>query len=115
MGSTRFRVVRFRWMILPSARRDTAVVNFFNAVYAWMAVGLAVTASVAWLVSTHHDLMKSVLSGGAMIGIFVAEIVLVLVISSAICRLNAAAATALFVLSPPSTAFCSPASFSSTR
>jgi uncharacterized protein len=78
--------------------RDAAVVKFFNAVYAWMAVGLAVTASVAWLVFTHPDVMKSVLSGGAMIGIFVAEIVLVLVISSAIRALNATAATALFVL-----------------
>src|ERR1700728_2318401 len=49
--------------------RDAAVVRFFNAVYAWMAVGLAVTASVAWLVFTHPAVMKSVLSGGAMIGI----------------------------------------------
>ena len=63
-----------------------------------MAVGLAVTASVAWLVFTHPAVMKSVLSGGAMIGIFVAEIVLVLVISSAIRSINASAATALFVL-----------------
>jgi uncharacterized protein len=78
--------------------RDAAVVRFFNAVYAWMAVGLAVTASVAWLVFTHPAVMKSVLSGGAMIGIFIAEIVLVVVISSAIRRINATTATALFVL-----------------
>jgi hypothetical protein len=78
--------------------RDAAVVRFFNAVYAWMAVGLAVTASVAWLVFTHPAVMKSVLSGGAMIGIFVAEIALVVVISAAIRSLNAAAATGVFVL-----------------
>src|ERR1700691_3242715 len=78
--------------------RDGAVIKFFNAVYAWMAVGLAVTASVAWLVFTHPDVMKSVLSRGAMIGIFIAEIVLVIVISSAIRSINASAATALFVL-----------------
>ncbi len=78
--------------------RDSAVIKFFNAVYAWMAVGLAVTASVAWLVFTHPAVMKSVISGGAMLGIFVAEVVLVLVISSAIRRINATTATALFVL-----------------
>ena len=78
--------------------RDSAVIRFFNAVYAWMAVGLAVTASVAWLVFTHPDVMHSVLSGGAMFGIFIAEIVLVLVISGAIRSINATAATALFVL-----------------
>ncbi|HEX4052666.1 MAG TPA: Bax inhibitor-1/YccA family protein [Tepidisphaeraceae bacterium] len=78
--------------------RDSAVIRFFNAVYAWMAVGLAVTAGVAWAVSTHYALLKQVNSPGALIGIFVAEIILVIVISSAIRRLNAAAATALFVL-----------------
>ena len=78
--------------------RDSAVSRFFNAVYAWMAVGLAVTASVAWLVFAHPVVMRSVLSGGAIIGIFIAEIVLVLVISSAIRAINATVATALFVL-----------------
>jgi len=78
--------------------RDGAVVRFFNAVYAWMAVGLAVTASVAWLVYNHPDVMSSVFSRGAIFGIFIAELALVVVISSAIRALNAAAATALFVL-----------------
>jgi hypothetical protein len=78
--------------------RDSAVIRFFNAVYAWMAVGLAVTASVAWLVVNHRSVMAAVYTPGAMIGIFVAEIALVLVISGAIHALNATAATALFVL-----------------
>lgn len=78
--------------------RDSAVIRFFNAVYAWMAVGLAVTGCVAWVVSTRPVVFKQVNSLGAMIGIFVVEIVLVIVISSAVRRLSAAAATALFVL-----------------
>jgi len=78
--------------------RDTAVIRFFNAVYAWMAVGLAVTGLVSWWVSTDYQVLKSVNSPGALIGIFVAELVLVFVISSAVRRLSAAAATALFVL-----------------
>jgi len=78
--------------------RDSAVIRFFNAVYSWMAVGLAVTAGVAWYVSAHTSAMKAIFSPGAMIGIFVAELFLVIVISSAIHKINATAATALFVL-----------------
>jgi len=81
-----------------SDTREGALIHFFNAVYAWMAVGLAVTASVAWLVAAHWDTMRSTVSGGAMWGIFAAEIVLVLVISSAIRSINATVATGLFVL-----------------
>jgi hypothetical protein len=63
-----------------------------------MAVGLAVTAAVAWLVFTHHALMAAAFNTGAIIGIFIAELVLVVVITRAMRMLNAAAATALFVL-----------------
>jgi len=72
--------------------------RFFNAVYAWMAVGLAVTAIVGWLVYTHPAAMASVMTRGASIGIFIAELVLVVVISSALRSINATAATALFLL-----------------
>jgi FtsH-binding integral membrane protein len=36
---------------LEYARDNRATVNFFNTVYAWMAVGLALTAAVAWFAS----------------------------------------------------------------
>ncbi|MGD0463505.1 MAG: Bax inhibitor-1/YccA family protein [Tepidisphaeraceae bacterium] len=78
--------------------RDSSVIHFFNAVYAWMAVGLAVTASVGWLVSTNTAALRHVLSGGAMLGIVIAEFVLVIAISAAVNRISAAVATALFVL-----------------
>lgn len=77
---------------------DTAIAKFFNAVYAWMAVGLAVTASIAWWVSTKPASLAGLYSHGAMIGIFVAEIVLVVIISSAVRRINATAATVLFLI-----------------
>jgi FtsH-binding integral membrane protein len=77
---------------------EAAVVKFFNAVYAWMAVGLAVTASVAWLVSSHIDAMRAFYSPGPLIGLFILQLGLVVVISRAIQKLNAATATALFVL-----------------
>jgi FtsH-binding integral membrane protein len=78
--------------------RDKAVIHFFNAVYAWMAVGLAVTASVGWLVASNTSALKHLFSGGALIGIFIVQIILVVAISGAINRINAAVATALFVL-----------------
>jgi FtsH-binding integral membrane protein len=40
-----------RPMDLDYARDNRAVVNFFNTVYAWMAVGIALTAAVAWFAS----------------------------------------------------------------
>ena len=72
--------------------------RFFNAVYAWMAVGLAVTGIVGWLVYTHQDVMASVMTRGAAIGIFIGELVLVVVISSALRAINATMATLLFLL-----------------
>jgi uncharacterized protein len=74
------------------------MVQFFNAVYAWMAAGLALTAVVGWLVYTHRAAMESVMSRGAAIGIFIAELVLVVVISSAIRAINATMATLLFLV-----------------
>jgi hypothetical protein len=78
--------------------QDRAVVHFFNAVYAWMAVGLAVTASVGWLISSNTAALKHVLSGGTMFGIIIAQLVLVVAISGAINKISATVATALFVL-----------------
>jgi FtsH-binding integral membrane protein len=78
---------------------DAAVITrFFNAVYAWMAAGLALTALVAWWVSTRPDIMASVFQGPVVIGLFVAEIVLVIAISAATERISPAVATLLYLL-----------------
>jgi hypothetical protein len=74
-----------------------ALASFFNSVYAWMACGLAVTAAVAWWLSTRPDLLQSV-HGGVFLGLFVAEIVIVMVISSALQRVGPGMATVLFLL-----------------
>jgi FtsH-binding integral membrane protein len=73
------------------------VVRFFNAVYAWMAVGLALTGVVGWLVYTHPAAMSSFMTRGASLGIFIGELVLVVVITSALRAVNAAFATLLFL------------------
>ena len=74
------------------------VARFFNVVYAWMAAGLALTAVVAWWVSTREDLMQQVFRGPVLIGLIIAQLVLVFTISAAVNRLSAGVATALFLL-----------------
>jgi FtsH-binding integral membrane protein len=81
-----------------SGLRENVLGRFMNAVYSWMCVGLAVTAAVAWWVSTNPALMKTVLSGGGFLLLLVAEIALVVVISRAVNKIGATAATALFLL-----------------
>jgi uncharacterized protein len=81
------------------SRADTVTVaQFFNAVYAWMAAGLGLTAVVAWWVSTRPDIMAQVYRGPLLIGLVIVELVLVGVISAAVQKVNAAVATVLFML-----------------
>src|SRR5581483_7999148 len=77
---------------------DNAIAHFFNAVYAWMAAGLATTAVVAWLVAHHSHALATVLNGPALLILFVAELALVITISAAVNRISAGVATALFLL-----------------
>ena len=82
-----------------AAGADAGVVaRFFNVVSAWMAAGLAMTALVAWWVSTRPDLMQQVFRGPVLIGLIIAQLVLVFTISAAVNRLSAGVATALFLL-----------------
>jgi len=87
---------------IPNARGDSQVgssvlVAFFNTVYAWMATGLALTAVVAWWVSTQPQLVAQ-LGMGTFIVLFIIQIGLVIAISAAINKINATVATALFLL-----------------
>ena len=81
------------------SRADTVTVaRFFNAVYAWMAAGLALTAVVAWSVSTRPDLMMQIFRGPVLIGLIIVELVLVFTVAAAVNKINAAVATGLFLL-----------------
>ena len=78
-----------------SREQELSVRSFFNAVYAWMCVGLATTAVTAYGVAYFApQLMTSGLGIIAMLGYFV----LAMAIGSAINRISAPTATALFVL-----------------
>ena len=81
------------------SRADTVtLVQFFNSVYAWMASGVALSAVVAWWVSTQPQLMAQIFRGPALIILFIVEIALVIAISAAINKISAGVATGLFLL-----------------
>jgi FtsH-binding integral membrane protein len=77
---------------------STTMVQFFNTVYAWMASGVALSAVVAWWVSTQPQVMRQVFRGPALLILFVVEIGLVIAISGAINKISSGVATALFML-----------------
>ncbi len=74
------------------------VAQFFNAVYAWMAAGLGLTAVVAWAVNDSPSLREMSRNPLILIVAFVVEIGLVMTISGAINRLSASTATVLFMV-----------------
>jgi len=76
---------------------SVTVAQFFNMVYAWMASGLALTAVVAWWVSTQPQIF-SLLRGPGLLILFIAELALVWTISAAVNKLSATAATVLFLI-----------------
>ncbi len=81
------------------SRTDSVtLVQFFNSVYAWMASGIALSAVVAWWVSTQPGVMQQVFRGPALIILFLVEIGLVMTISWAVNKISAGVATALFML-----------------
>lgn len=70
-----------------------------SAVYRWMTAGLAVTALVAYAVATSETAIRFIFGNRIVfLGMFVAEIALVISISAAVNRLSAAAAGGLFML-----------------
>jgi len=78
---------------------DRTIFNFFNTVYAWMAVGLAVTAAVGWMFSHNAALLKLVYGNRAgYVVIALAAFAIAWGVQSAAQRISATAATILFLL-----------------
>ncbi len=84
------------------AQRGSAVAahgEFVRRVYNWMGLGLALTALVALYTSSNHYLMSIILGTPVIFfGLIIGELALVLVLSAAINRLQAATAVLLFFL-----------------
>ena len=70
--------------------------RFFNAVYGWMCVGLAITGAVAWIVANQYQSLATI--GNGIWLLFIVEIVLVMAVANAIQRINATVATILFLI-----------------
>jgi uncharacterized protein len=79
---------------------DRTMARFFNTVYAWMAVGLAVTAAVAWFVSQSEVGLRMVYGGGSgmMVVILLGMFAISWGVQASAMRINANVATALFLL-----------------
>ena len=78
-----------------SREQEMTVGRFFNAVYAWMCVGLLTTAFVAFGVAHYAP---QLMTRGIGFGSLIVQLVLVVTISSAVNRVSTPVATVLFVL-----------------
>ncbi len=79
-----------------SRQEELSVGQFFNTVYAWMCVGLGVTAAVAYGISAFAP--QLMFNRGLGLISLVVQLVLVVTISSAVNRVSTPVATALFVV-----------------
>lgn len=84
---------------LGYATDERVTFNFFNAVYAWMFVGLALTATVAYLCSQSPAMLEFMYGSRAVL--FVAGLiafVIAMAVQSVAMRIGAGAATALYLV-----------------
>jgi FtsH-binding integral membrane protein len=81
------------------AGERTSIAPFFNAVYAWMAVGIALTALVAWFVSQTPALWQLVYAGkGMVIVMALAAFGISWYVQANFQRISVAASTILFLV-----------------
>ena len=84
----------------PAAISDAAVrvTAFLRVVYGWMAVGLTVTAVVAWMVAGSDALIYTIASNRLLFwGIFGAQLGVVIFLSARVHKLAPGTAAALFL------------------
>ncbi len=84
----------------PSAvSASDRVTTFLNAVYGWMGIGLAITATTAWLVAGSPALVRAIALNRLLFwGLMIAQLGIVFALSARVEKLSASAASALFVL-----------------
>lgn len=74
------------------------VSTFLRAVYGWMCVGLAITASVAYVVAGSEPILRVIAGNRAIFwGLLIAQLGIVFVMSARAHKMSPAAAGALFV------------------
>ncbi|HOX27603.1 MAG TPA: Bax inhibitor-1/YccA family protein [bacterium] len=73
--------------------------TFVNRVYGWMCIGLLVTGLTAMYIVSNESLIKSIFRNSPLVlGLILAELGLVIVLSAAINKMSASLATTLFVV-----------------
>jgi len=84
---------------LRKAQTQLIINEFVRSVYNWMAIGLALTGSVAFYVANSESMMQLIF-GNQMVffGLIIGELALVFTISARVQKIKASTATALFVL-----------------
>ena len=74
----------------------TAVASVFKSVYGWLCAGLAISGGIAWYTFT-SGLWQRIFEGGIFMGLLIAELVLVMVLSAAIRKISAGVALLMFL------------------
>src|SRR4051812_27126043 len=77
---------------------ERSIASFFNTVYAWMCVGLAVTATVGYFVSQSTQMLVALNSKGAIVVMMLALVALAWGVQGAAMRISPAVATMMFLL-----------------
>ncbi|MDP7355476.1 MAG: Bax inhibitor-1/YccA family protein [Desulfobacterales bacterium] len=86
---------------IPLRKAQTRLIinEFVRSVYNWMAIGLALTGSVAFYVANSESMMRLIFGNQMVfIGLIIGELALVFTISARVQKIKASTATALFVL-----------------
>ncbi len=77
---------------------EKVVFNFFNTVYAWMACGLGVTATVAFLVSQNKAMMAALYNRGMVVVFLLGTVLFAYAVQAAAQKISATVATVLFLI-----------------
>lgn len=86
------------WSV-PAAVSDERVTAFLRKVYGWMFLGLGVTALVSYTMLSSPGLVQALVANHLVfLGLFVAQLGLVVYLSARVDRLSGGMATGLFVL-----------------
>lgn len=83
----------------PTLTQGSTLVNiggFISQVYTWMTAGLLTTAAVAWVVALNPAFTNYILRNDLIGGLFLVELVVVIVLSAMIDRLSMVLAAVLF-------------------
>lgn len=72
--------------------------KIFSRVFLWMFIGLAVTFGVSYYISTNDNMVYNLFSGAKYIFVWIVEVIVVVVLSLRIHKLNPLTAKILFIV-----------------